>query len=316
MSKIIRAGVIGVGYLGRIHASIYQRMPNVELTGILDIDSNVANNIAAELDCKVFADINELIAHVDVVSIVTPTITHFEIARPFIENNIHILMEKPIADNYKKSLALVELAEKRNIIFQVGYLERFNAGVVALADHVTNPKFIESHRLGTFVERACDVDVVTDLMIHDIDIILALVKSDIINISATGLQVLTEHPDIANVRLEFANGAVANITASRVSGKKYRQMRVFEKSRYFSLNFEDQSLTMTGIEKQQESKHDKIVTQNLPIKQQRPLDAELAAFIHAVKNNEPPLVDGRTGLKAIHVTDMIYKMILETSGET
>jgi len=314
MDKVTRVGVIGVGYLGRIHAKIYQRMSNVELVGVLDTDESSARQVAEENNCKTFTHINELMNEVDAVSIVTPTVTHSEIAQPFIKNGIHILVEKPIAENYENSLQLVQMAEEAGIIFQVGFLERFNAGVMALAEQVHNPRFIESHRLSPFVERATDVDVITDLMIHDIDIILSLVKSDIVNISGSGLKVLTDHIDIANVRLEFANGAVANVTASRVSNKKYRQMRVFEKNQYFSLNFEDQQLSITHTEPQPGDSRDKIVTQHPEIKHRLPLDTELAAFIDSVNSGETPLVDGRTGLEAIRVANLVCNNILDNTA--
>ncbi len=314
MDKVTRVGVIGVGYLGRIHAKIYQRMSNAELVGVLDTDESAARQVAEENKCKTFTQISELISEVDAVSIVTPTVTHSEIAQPFIENGIHILVEKPIAENYENSLQLVQMAEEAGIIFQVGFLERFNAGVMALAEQVRNPRFIESHRLSPFVERATDVDVITDLMIHDIDIILSLVKSDIVNISGSGLKVLTDHLDIANVRLEFANGAVANVTASRVSNKKYRQMRVFEKNQYFSLNFEDQQLSITHTEPQPGDTRDKIVTRHPEIKHRLPLDTELAAFIDSVNSGEKPLVDGRTGLEAIRVANLVCNNILDNTA--
>jgi len=305
-------GVIGVGHLGRLHAKIYAALDNVDLVGVVDTDLAVAREIAGLYHCEAFKKAEDLIDKVDAVSIAVPTIHHLKAARPFIENGIHILMEKPIAPSFEESLTLVELAEQAGIIFQIGFLERFNSGTIALAKRVDNPRFIEAQRLSKFVERATDVDVITDLMIHDIDIIISLIDSEITNISATGLPVLTEHIDIANVRLEFANGAIANITASRVSNKQHRFFRVFEKNHYYSLNFIEQQLEMTSIRPQQSKKHDEIVVKKLKLEPRQPLDIELAEFIHSVKTGKKPLVDGRVGLKANHVASRVLESIFNS----
>ena len=312
MSTEIRVGVVGVGYLGRIHAKIYAKLPGVKLVGVADLDESAAKAVAEEHGCEAFSNGIDLIGKVDAISIVVPTVYHFETAKPFIENGIHIMMEKPIAPTYEDSKALVEMAEKAGVIFQVGFLERFNSGIMALADRVQNPRFIEAHRLSLFVERATDVHVITDLMIHDIDIILSLVKSEIINVSGSGLSVLTDHIDIANVRLEFANGATANVTASRVSNKRHRRIRVFEKDHYYGLSFEDQQLEIASVHPQQNNERDEIVIEKPEIKPQMPLDAELAEFINSVKTGKPPLVDGRVGLEAIRVANLVRKSILES----
>ncbi|MDH5518197.1 MAG: Gfo/Idh/MocA family oxidoreductase [Gammaproteobacteria bacterium] len=312
MSADIRVGVIGVGYLGRIHAKIYAKLPGIKLVGVADVDAAAAQAIADELGCEAFTNGEELIGKVDAVSIVVPTIYHLETAKPFIENGIHIMMEKPITPTYEDSLTLVEMAEKAGIIFQVGFLERFNAGIMALANRCKNPQFIEAHRLSMFVERATDVDVITDLMIHDIDIVLSLVDSEIVNVSASGLPVLTEHVDIANVRLEFANGAVANVTASRVSNKKHRRIRVFEKNHYYGLNFEDQQLEIASTRPQDDNKRDEIIMEKPVIEPQMPLDAELIEFIDSVKTGKKPLVDGRVGLEAIRVANLVRQSILDS----
>jgi len=312
MNSLVRVAVIGVGHLGRIHAKIYAELAGAHLVGVVDTDQNAAKKIAEQYHCEVFKKIEDLIDKVDAVSIVVPTIHHLETARPFIESGIHILMEKPIAPSYEESLALVELSEQAGIIFQVGFLERFNSGTIALAEQVKNPRFIEAQRLSKFVERATDVDVITDLMIHDIDIIISLIDSEIINISGTGIPVLTEHIDIANVRLEFANGAIANITASRVSNKQHRFFRVFEKNHYYSLNFIEQELEITSIKPQQDKKRDDIVVNKMPLESQQPLNIELAEFIHSVKTGKKPLVDGRVGLKANHVASRVLESIFKS----
>lgn len=315
MSADIRVGVIGVGYLGRIHAKIYAKLPGVTLVGVADVDEAAAKAVAAEHGCEAFTNGEDLIGKVDAVSIVVPTIYHLDTAKPFIENGIHIMMEKPITPTYEDSLTLVEMAEKAGIIFQVGFLERFNAGIMALADRVKNPRFIEAHRLSMFVERATDVDVITDLMIHDIDIVLSLVNSEIVKVSGSGLPVLTEHLDIANVRLEFANGAVANVTASRVSNKRHRRIRVFEKNHYYGLNFEDQQLEIVSTAPQDDNTRDKIIMEKPQIEPQMPLDTELAEFINSVKTGAKPLVDGRVGLEAIRVANLVRESILASVKE-
>jgi predicted dehydrogenase len=242
MARKIRVGVVGVGYLGSIHARIYARMPDVELVGVADIDPTIAKKVGAECHCDVYNAPEQLLDEVEAVSIVVPTTMHREVSQMFIDNGVDILLEKPVAHTVEDAEALVEAAEKAGIILQVGHLERFNAGVIALADMLDRPRFFEVHRLGTFVERATDVDVITDLMIHDIDIVLSLVASPLQRVAAVGTRVVTSHVDIANARLEFEDGTVANVTASRVSNKKFRRIRVFGESRYLALNFADQQL--------------------------------------------------------------------------
>ncbi len=242
MSQKTRVGVIGVGYLGRIHAKIYTRLEQAELVGVVDTDAAAAQQVADECGCAVFERPEDLIGKVDAISIVVPTVYHLEVARPFLEAGVHMLLEKPIAPSYEEGRQIVELAQQHGALLQIGHLERYNAGVMSLAERIRNPQFIEVHRMGEFVARATDVDVVTDLMIHDIDIVMSLVKSPIAEIAANGLKVITDHVDIANARLEFANGAVANLTASRVSNKRLRRVRVFEENRYEALNFIDQQI--------------------------------------------------------------------------
>ena len=306
----MRVGVVGVGYLGRIHARIYKRMPGVDLVGVADIDPETARWAAEQYSCNSYTDSTELIDKVDAISIVVPTVSHLQVARPFLECGVHMLMEKPIAPSYEDSLELVELAERDGLILQVGFLERFNAGVMALAERVKSPMFIEVHRLGTFVERATDVDVVTDLMIHDIDITMALVNAKLKDLTAVGIPVLTEHVDIANARLVFENGAVANVTASRVSNKKLRRIRVFGQNNYYGLNYNDQQLEILRAKSSvAEDKRGEIVTERLDIEPRPPLDAELEDFISAVREDRPPLVDGRIGLEALRVAHLVREKI-------
>lgn len=302
-------GVVGTGYLGKYHAKIYSGMDNVELVGIADVDAEAASRVAHECGCTAYADGRELLGKVDAVSIVVPTALHLQIARPFLEAGVHMLLEKPIAPTYEESLELVELAEKSGVVFQVGHLERYNAGVMALAGRARRPMFIEVHRLGPFLARATDVDVVTDLMIHDIDIVLELVGSPIRNISAMGVPVITDHVDIANARIEFENGAVANVTASRVSTKKFRRIRVFERDHYYGLDYANQSLETARAEHKPGEEWPEIITEHLDVEPRLPLNAELADFINTVRTGGTPLVTGRVGLEALRVALLVREKI-------
>lgn len=306
----LRVGVLGVGYLGRFHARIYAQMPNVELVGVADVDKARASEIAEQYGCQAFTDPSDLLDKVQAVSVVVPTVYHAAVARPFLERGIHMLMEKPITPGLDEAEELVKLAEKKGVIFQVGHIERFNAGIMELAQRVSEPRFLEVHRLGTFVDRATDVDVVTDLMIHDIDIVLSLVKSGIRHIAADGIAVITDQVDIANARIEFENGAVANVTASRVSNKKLRRIRVFGKEHYYGLDYIEQKLEIVrAIPDPEGGKWPKIVTELVTVNPQPPLDTELAHFVRTVQTGGRPLVDGRVGLEALRVALLVKEKI-------
>lgn len=311
MTDTIRAGVVGVGYLGKFHAKIYSEMDAVELVGVVDADMDTASEIATQYKTTAFADYRDLLGKVDVVSIVVPTTLHLDVARPFLEQGVHMLMEKPIATTIEEGEELVKLADDSGVIFQVGHLERYNSGLQALIDRMQGkPTFIEVHRLGTFVERATDVDVITDLMIHDIDIVSALMGSPVKKIDASGSSVLTDHVDIANARIEFENGGVANVTASRVSNKRFRRIRVFGHKQYYSLDFAEQKLEVViAGDIDPETGRPEIRQEKLDIEPQPPLDAELADFIDAVRNKRAPLVDGHTGLEALRMAFMVKESI-------
>lgn len=310
MSNRLKVAVVGVGYLGRFHALIYSRMPEVELVGVADSDAKRGRGVAEEAGCEFYANASDLLDKVDAVSIVVPTSYHLEVARPFLRAGIHMLMEKPIADGLDAGREIVELADQAGAVLQIGHLERFNAGVMALADRLDTPRFIEAHRMSPFVARATDVDVVSDLMIHDIDIILALVKSEIRSIAAIGTPVLTKHIDIANARLEFENGTVANVIASRVSEATTRRIRVFEKNRYLSLDFIGQTIDMAAPRPTAEGEWPEIVTERIKIEPVKPLDAEIAAFVESVQTGKTPLVHGRVGLKALEVALQVKEKIM------
>ncbi len=303
-----------MGYLGRFHALIYSRMDNVELVGVVDSNPETAARVAGECGCQAFGSGSDLLGKVDAVSIVVPTTAHLDEARPFLQAGVHMLLEKPIASTVEAGAEIVRLAEAAGAILQIGHLERFNAGVMALAERISRPRFIEAHRMGGFVERATDVDVVSDLMIHDIDIILSLVKSEITAISAVGTPVLTAHVDIANARLEFANGTVANVIASRVSEKRMRRIRVFEQNRYESLDFIDQRIETAYPKPRPGEAWPEVVIERLDIEPVKPLDAELAAFVESVTSGNPPLVDGHVGLEALDVAMRVKAEIMERLG--
>lgn len=313
MSKPVNVAVIGVGYLGRIHARIYHEMPDANLVAVVDVDKSVAQEISALHGCQAVQSVEELLAldlSLDAVSIVVPTSLHLSVAKPFLERGIHMLLEKPVAPSVEESETIVQLARRHNAILQVGHLERFNAGVMKLAELAADPRFIEVHRLGEFVGRATDVDVVTDLMIHDIDIVLSLVPSSLVSVSATGTRVITDHVDIANARLEFDNGAVANVTASRVSRNRFRRIRVFARDHYLGLNFTDQQLEeVRPGDPVEGSDYPQLVDRKIDVTPQLPLNAELAHFIHCVQADERPLVAGEDGLIAVKVADMVKQKI-------
>lgn len=310
-SKKLAVGVVGVGYLGRFHALIHSRHPDVHLVGVVDTHAEAAHKVAEEAGCDAYTNLSDLLGKVDAVSIVVPTSIHLEVARPFLEQGVPMLLEKPIAHTVEDGREIVRLAEEAGVILQIGHLERFNAGVMALAKRIENPRFIEAHRMSPFVARATDVDVVSDLMIHDIDIVLSLVDADIRHISAAGTRVLTDHIDIANARIEFDNGSVANVIASRVSRDTVRRIRVFEPHCYQSLDFVAQKLDVVYPEEREGQEWPEIVTEHQDIDAIKPLDAEIDAFIRSVKEGVQPMVSGAVGLRALEVAMEVKEKIVD-----
>ncbi len=302
LEKKLRVGVVGTGYLGKFHAEKYADMNDVELVGVADTDKSRALTVANKLSTKAFSDHRELLEIVDAVSIVVPTPVHYPVAIDFLNKEIDILIEKPITSTIKEADELLNCAESRGLIIQVGHLERFNPAVVALQGVVKKPLFVESHRLSLFKERGTDISVVLDLMIHDIDIILNFVKSDIKSIQASGVPVISSHVDIANARLEFKSGCVANITASRISTKNERKIRLFQKDAYISVDFANHNITIIG-------KEDKAVTGLIPgmgIKKVEfsdtdALNDELLSFVDSVKKRKVPEVTGQMGRDALKI---------------
>jgi predicted dehydrogenase len=299
----IKVGVVGVGSLGSIHARIYANLTDAELVGVADIDLNRAKKIARRCHCRCFRDYQQLFGMVEAASIVVPTQLHYQIARDFLKENVHILVEKPFTSTVEEADELLASAKTKGLLLQVGHVERFNAAVQAIQRLPGKPRFIECHRLGPFACRVKDVGVVLDLMIHDIDIVLGMVDSPVQSIQAVGVNVLTEHEDIANARLNFKNGAVANITASRISPKSMRKIRIFCENAYISLDYEAQEALIY------EKKGKQITRRKINIKKEKPLQKELQSFIQCVREKESPLVSGLQGREALAIAREILEKI-------
>ncbi len=299
----LRIGVIGTGHLGSIHARIYKELENCSLTAICDMDKTRLNQVSQELQVPGYTDYREIFDKVDAVSIAVPTIQHYKIAAEFLNHNIHALVEKPFTTNLKQADSLIKIAQKNNLILQVGHIERFNSAFTATLKLIKKPKFIECHRLSPFPHRSLDVGVVLDIMIHDIDIILGLVDSPIKRIESVGVNVLTQFEDIANTRVTFNNGCVANLTASRVSDEIMRKIRIFQEDTYISLDYKEAKANVykkTGLT---------ITKEDLPIEKEQPLQKELASFLDCVIKHKEPLVSGTVAREALAVALKIQKQI-------
>ena len=310
--KKLRVGVVGVGYLGQFHAEKYSKMSDVELVGIVDINQSRAEAVARKLNTTIYTEHQALFGKVDAVSIAVPTPSHFVIARDFLKNNIDILIEKPITQTIEEADELIRLSESKNLMVQVGHLERFNPAIVALKDIVKQPMFIESHRLSIFRERCTDVSVVLDLMIHDIDLILNFVRSDISGVRASGVPVVSEHIDIANARLEFESGCVANVTASRISTKDERKIRLFQRDAYVSVDFSKREITAI----QQKNTDRCGLIPGMDIKKMSfetgdALENELASFVQAVIHRKIPEVTAQMGRDALKIALNVMDQIKE-----
>ena len=315
MGSAIRVGVIGVGYLGRHHARLYTELPGATLVGVADVDENRARDVAAATRARAFTDYREMLPQVDAVSVVVPTIQHHRVAMDCLDAGLDVLLEKPMTVTLAEADELIAQADAKRRIIQIGHLERFNGAVRALAPRLTAPRFIESHRLGPFVGRGTDVHVILDLMIHDLDIILSLVRSPLTDIRAVGVPVLTSNIDIANTRLEFADGCVANVTASRVSKDAIRKLRVFQPDAYFSLDYQKQEVIMARrVDGAAEAGLPAIDIQTLPIEKEEPLKAQLSAFLDSVATRRAPLVSGREGRNALRVALDVLKSIERASS--
>ncbi len=301
--KKLRVGVVGVGHIGKNHARLYGELPGAQFTAIFDTDRSVAEQRASEHGVKAAASLEEFAEQIDAASIATPTSTHFDIGKELLARGKHLLVEKPITDNTAQATELAELAAKRGLVLQVGHVERFNPVLGALEKRLTNPRFIEAHRLSPYPNRSTDISVVLDLMIHDLEIILHLVRSPVQNIDAVGVPVLSRGEDIANARLRFENGCVANITSSRISPEQMRKIRVFQEDVYLSLDYQNQTgemyrRTAEGLKREE-----------VEIEREEPLKRELTAFIECAATGDAPKVSGFQGAAALELAVEITRRI-------
>jgi len=292
----LRAAVIGVGYLGRFHAQKYAALEGVELVAVADADAARAAAVGAEVHAAAIADYRALLGKVDLVSVVAPTEAHFEVVKAFLESGAHVLVEKPITRTVAEAEELVALAGRHGRLLQVGHLERFNPAWLALRPRIKAPLFIEAHRLAPFKPRGTDVSVVLDLMIHDVDLILSVVDSEVAEVRASGAPVLTDGVDIGNARIEFKNGCVANLTASRVSAGTLRKMRLFQKDEYLAIDFGQRLLS---VARRQDGAEPPITTEQIEAPADDALMSEVRAFVEAVRKGAPAPVSGEDGKRAL-----------------
>jgi len=304
--KKIKVGVVGIGHLGNYHLQKYQKLPNSEIVGVADIVKEHALSAAEKYNCNALFDHRDLIGKVDAVSVAVPTVSHYKIAKDFLESGVDVLLEKPITATLKEADELVAISDEKGTILQIGFIERFNPAIVALKTITCNPLFIESHRLHPFGSRGTDVDVILDLMIHDLDIILHFVKSDVLDVEAVGVPVLSDKVDLANVRITFRNRCVANITASRISNKEMQKIRFFGVDGYHSVDCRKRELISLG---RRDGSGDRIeiVRNSVEVKKRDPLEEEIISFLNSVTKRTSPLVsgkDGRETLKlALHIIE-------------
>lgn len=303
--QILRAAVVGVGYLGAFHADKYASLPGVELVAVVDTNLDRAQAVASKCGTRAVTDHSALFGAVDCVSLAVPTNHHYAVAREFLDHDIDVLVEKPITQTAEEGRRLVELAAARGRILQVGHLERFNPAIRSLAGVLTRPRFIECHRLAPFTERGTEVDVILDLMIHDLDIILSIVDRPIERVEAVGVPVLSETVDIANARLRFQGGTIANITASRVALKRERKIRFFQEDTYVSVNYGDRSIQICRRIPDPAGGHASIDVSQQDFGVADALFDEIEAFLVSVRTREKPLVDGATAVRALEVAELV-----------
>lgn len=325
MNKIINIGVVGVGHLGQYHAKHYSLLPEANLVGLYDEDIERCRQIADTYSTTAFESLDNMLNQVDAVSIVTPTVSHALVAEKCIQAGKHVFIEKPITKTIAEADGLIALAKEKNVLLQVGHIERLNPALLPLKDFNLKPKFIEVQRLAPFTVRGTDVPVVLDLMIHDIDIILSLVDSPVKNIRANGVSIMTKSVDIANARIRFENGTVASITASRIAKDRVRKIKVFQQDMYATIdlslgltevyrilddsNRDEQAILTVPLD--QDGNHRQIVYEKPPVKKSDALQMELSNFIASIKGNEKPIVDGVAGRDALAVATRIHQMIIE-----
>jgi len=304
MSKL-RAAVVGVGYLGRFHAQKYRALDEVDLVGVCDLDETAGRAVADSLAARFFADHSDLVGLVDAVTIAASTSAHFELAKFFLEHDVHVLVEKPMTRTSREAAELNELAARRGLKLQVGHVERFNTALLSAREGLTGVRFVECHRLAPFKGRGADVNVILDLMIHDLDVILSLVASRPISVSAVGVPVLTDDVDIANARIEFANGALANVTASRASTSAQRMVRVFQPNQYVAIDFgggEVRRVTRRGLPSEGMAA---LAAESWSLEKGDALLAETRSFVAAVTEDKPCEVSGEDGRAALELAEWI-----------
>ena len=334
MNPEIRIGVIGTGSMGKNHARIFSRLDHAQFTAVLDQRPEIAKEIALTYGAKAFTELDDFAEHVDAATVATPTSTHFALTKALLERGKHVLVEKPFTETPEEARELCSIAQARGLVLQVGHIERFNPVLSALESHLTHPRFIEATRLSPYPGRSLDVGVVLDVMIHDLEIILHLVRSPVAQVDAVGVSVLSNREDIANVRLRFQNGCVANITASRISQDKLRKIRVFQKDAYLSLDYQNQSgyLLRLAAEDEKESSFlgkilgvatdstivtefagQRIVREPVPVAKEEPLKRELAYFIACARAGTKPKVGGHEATAALELGLEITRLIAATS---
>jgi len=310
----LRVAVIGCGYLGRFHAQKYASHPEVELVAVVDTNYPRATQLAAETGTHSLSDYRDVYSRAQAASVVVPTPFHYSIAKDLLEHDIHVLLEKPMTTTVDEGNKLIALAHAHNLVLQIGHLERFNPAYLAVEKTVKNPLFIESHRLNSFQERGTDVDVILDIMIHDIDIILNLVNDDVKRIHAVGIPVISSMIDIANARLEFEKGCVVNVTASRISDKSMRKIRIFQHDAYISIDFAAQGVSVyRKIE--EEGKIPYIVSEQLRIEPGDSLKEEIKSFLTSVRTKGEPSVPGEAGIRALNVALEITNQLKRTTQD-
>jgi predicted dehydrogenase len=317
---MIKVGVFGTGHLGKFHLNNWKEIPGINIIGFFDPNDATANEVSQQYNLKRFLNEDELIEACDVIDVVAPTDAHFNICKKAIRKTKHVFVEKPLANTMQEAAELVQLVQESNVKLQVGHVERFNPAFLAVKDLGLNPMFIEVHRLAQFNPRGTEVSVILDLMIHDIDIILSIVNSDVRSVSSSGVAVLTDTPDIANVRIEFYNGCVANLTSSRISMKKMRKMRLFQKDAYIWIDFLNKTAEVIKLKKEEDINAFSfdletprgtrtIAIANPQVPEVNAIKKELEEFISAIQNNTRTIVNERDGYRAMEVAHQILQKI-------
>jgi predicted dehydrogenase len=306
----IKVGVVGIGYFGQFHAEKYAKIDEVELVGVVDLDAPRAKEIAKRYRTQPFFHHADLFNKVQAVSIAVPTPLHYSMTKDFFRRGIDVLLEKPISNTLEEADELIELAQSKGLILQIGHLERFNGALSGLQGKVRNPRFIESHRLSPFTGRGAEVDVVLDLMVHDIDIILSLTNSKVKELQASGIPFITHSLDMANARLEFENGCTASLTASRISKEKVRKTRIFQSNGIFSIDYLSQKLSFSKKEPSLgREKIPEMVTEEIPVEKLDPLETEIRSFLQSVRDRKKAQVSGSDGKRTLEVALQIIRKI-------